>query len=207
MKTVRITATAALKNFRLFSNNTEVYSSEKADVASSLIDLYEKTALNYPKFFKMDNLSKVAVLTGEVLLKDIPGFSAYEAYGKGIILSTNHGCLDTDLKYQHGISVPSPALFVYTLPNVAVGELTIRHIIKGETCCLVSDNFDPDFQNIYVSSLFENAEVKYCIGGWLEFYGNKAEAFFYLAEESDDNTLPLLNTQNIQSKFYSIWKS
>ena len=41
-----------------------------SDFSDFTKDLYNQFKIDYPKFFKMDNLSKLAFLTSEILLKD-----------------------------------------------------------------------------------------------------------------------------------------
>ena len=48
--------------------------------------IYQYFELNYPKFYKMDNLSKLGWLASEVLLKDT-AIKSYEPQDVGLILS------------------------------------------------------------------------------------------------------------------------
>ncbi len=64
----------------------------------------------------------------------------------GIILSNANGSLDVDLKYAKTMQAgASPALFVYTLPNIVIGEISIRHKIKGENAFFVFKDFNGNF--------------------------------------------------------------
>ena len=52
-----------------------------------------------------------------------------------IVFANRSSSLDTDFKYQESINsqenyFPSPAVFVYTLPNICVGEISIKHQLK-----------------------------------------------------------------------------
>lgn len=108
-------------------------------------NFYRGLQYSYPKFFKMDVLCKWAWLGAEALLNNTDKF-VYEGIDKNkiaVVLATAHGCLDVDKKYQQSIqSIPSPALFVYTLSNIMLGEICIRHGFKGEQACLINDEFD-----------------------------------------------------------------
>jgi hypothetical protein len=150
----------------------------------NLHECYEKMSLNYPKYYKMDNLSKLAIVTCENLFSTSQSLRHLNSYDIGIVFSTADGCLEADEKYWQTTHVqPSPALFVYTLPNIAVGELCIRHGLKGETATFITPRFDSTFQTQYVNSLFAAGKVKACVSGWGNFYGTSAMAFFYLAVE------------------------
>src|SRR5512138_3805161 len=133
----RITGYCSIKNdsvmvdglLRQFEENFVTF----ADFIKSL---YKKEGINYPKFFKMDGLSKLGFLTAELLLKR----RTMDRYGDdrvGLILSNSASSLDTDIAHSGTISersnyFPSPSVFVYTLPNIMNGEICIRHKFKGE---------------------------------------------------------------------------
>ena len=59
---------------------------------------------------------------------------------------TRAASLDTDLKHQATIAnpqeyYPSPAVFVYTLPNICLGEISIRHQLHTEGSFFVLDSY------------------------------------------------------------------
>ena len=59
--------------------------------------------------------------------------------------------LDTDIKYLATTKeLPSPSVFVYTLPNIMIGEICIRNHFKGESFFFISENPDPVFFEQYV---------------------------------------------------------
>lgn len=134
-------------------------------------DTYRQSGFNYPKFFKMDLLCKWAWLGAESLLNKEDQY-AYEGMDKqkvAVVLMTGNGCLDIDKKYQQSVqSIPSPALFVYTLSNIMLGEICIRHGFKGEQTCMVSS--EPDGAELYfwVKDLLENRGMEACLCGWVD---------------------------------------
>src|SRR5580658_10472690 len=71
----------------------------RADLGGFLQSVYQYSGVNYPRFYKMDNLSKLGWLAAEILLQD--GFQAgdYRAEEIGIVLANANASLDTDLKY------------------------------------------------------------------------------------------------------------
>ena len=116
---------------------------EKKDVSSTdfLNAAYEALQINYPKFYKMDNLCKTGFLTAEMLIRGQNLKEEFKPEETGIIVSNANSSLDTDLRYELSTAtMPSPALFVYTLPNVLIGELCIRPQIKGESAGFVGGN-------------------------------------------------------------------
>ncbi|MBK7148217.1 MAG: hypothetical protein IPH78_05180 [Bacteroidetes bacterium] len=207
MKQVRVMRYAAIRNNQLISDNpTMVFSGSNAD--RFLEEAYGFLQLNYPKFYKMDSLCKTALLASEALLAQTDLLKKYAPDEVGIILSTRHSSLDTDLKYAQSMkTASSPSLFVYTLPNVAAEEVSIRHGLQGETCCFIEDFFNAKLHTDYVDHLLALGTVKCCLSGWVDFFENKAEAFFYLAEYSDSENYPLHQSSILDTKYQSIWKS
>jgi hypothetical protein len=105
--------------------------------------IFKDLAMNYPKFYKMDILSKLGVAFVDQALKSIPINCNYTK--TGIILSTSMGCHLTDKAFNKTITndfFPSPSLFVYTLPNIVVGEICIRNKWQGENMVFIQDNIN-----------------------------------------------------------------
>src|ERR1041385_2908045 len=155
------------------------------DQMGSLDDFMEKAysaGNSYPKFYKMDRLAKLGFLASELLLKGVNFAPASTA----VVLSNANSSLDTDIKYwQSAKNQPSPALFVYTLPNIVGGEICIRHGIKGENIFFVSAQFDPVWIAGNVDLILENNRAKHCLAGWVDVMGNHADVFLYLAKNSE----------------------
>ena len=105
-----------------------------------LVELYRRFAGDYPKFFKMDTLSRLGFIAAEILLK-APITNGQKP--TAIILANRSASIKNDTDYMATISdgnyYPSPALFVYTLPNIVTGEIAIRHHIQGETSFYILD--------------------------------------------------------------------
>lgn len=157
----------------------------------SIIQTYHELKLNYIKFFKMDNLSKLAILAADTLLKGTGLYNAEEKNDVAIILSNASSSLVTDTNYQKTICnpenyFPSPSLFVYTLPNISIGEICIKHKIYGENVFLISRKFDSELLYFYVNELFAKIDVKYCITGWVEVNDKGYEALLLLVTKDSN---------------------
>ncbi|MHA4810359.1 hypothetical protein ACX0G9_19755 [Flavitalea flava] len=158
-----------------------------------LLSLYLFFDLNYPRFYKMDNLSKLGWLTTEILLKE--GFNPgnYRAEGIGLVLSNAHASLDTDIKYFDTVKdISSPSLFVYTLPNIMIGEICIRNKFKGEHAFFISDHFDAGFMQEYVNNLMDDELLQACIFGWVDLLGEEYKAALFLVEKKKEGEDDLL---------------
>lgn len=106
--------------------------------ADELVDLYRTHVGDYPKFFKMDSLARLGFVASEILLKDSPKADY------GVLLFNRSSSLADDIAFQATIQnrsnwFPSPALFVYTLPNIVTGEIAIRNHFQTETNFMVLD--------------------------------------------------------------------
>lgn len=143
---------------------------------------YTGLEYNYPKFFKMDLLCKWAWLAAETLLSAQDGH-LYDDMDKnriGLVLATAHGCIEVDKKYSETMmSHPSPALFVYTLPNIMLGEICIRHGLKGEQACLAEDAFNAGELHFWVNDLLANRGMQACLCGWVDVTADKEDISMY----------------------------
>lgn len=195
-----ISSSCTVGNHQLFNNSSLAFF-EKRNASEWLVAVYKFLKLDYPKFYKMDNLSKLGWLAAEVLLMN-GSHRKYQAEEVGIVLGNKSSSLDTDIKYFESTKgVASPALFVYTLPNIVIGEISIRHQLKGENALFVSDKFEIEFIRQYVQDLFSLGAVQSCVCGWLEFFGDHAEAALYMVEKTDNGASPLFSEENINQLY------
>jgi len=183
---MRQSGSTEIRSNQVLLNGDLLFERQDVNAVDFLNAAYEHFQINYPKFYKMDNLCKIGFIAAEVLLKDKILCEKYQPEEMGVVLSTRNSSLDTDLRYEASIAnAPSPALFVYTLPNVLIGELCIRHKMKGEAACFVFDIFDRKFHEEYIHSLFEMKKIKACVSAWADYYDGKAEAVFTFFETNN----------------------
>ncbi len=101
-----------------------------------LVELYRRYAGDYPKFFKMDTLSRLGFVAAEILLQ--------KEKVEAVIFANRSASIKNDTDYlatiAEGNYYPSPSLFVYTLPNIVTGEIAIHHHIQGETAFYILEN-------------------------------------------------------------------
>jgi hypothetical protein len=185
---IYITADVVISHHRIFKNSLSVFENKDTGLPGFLMAAYRHFGINYPKFYKMDNLSKLGWLASEVLLKDSFEAGKYKPEDVGILFSNASSSLDADLKYFESTrDIASPALFVYTLPNIVIGEICIRHKFKGESAFFIFDAFDADFMEKYVRNLINNNILQACICGWLELIGEEYKAVLFLIEKDDNS--------------------
>ncbi len=191
-----------LSNSSLFVNNKLVLRGENPIFAKFLKEVYLYNLSRYPKFYKMDALSKLAFVASEVLLKDYK--HKHQAEEVGIILQNKSSTIIVDKKHQASISnreeyFPSPANFVYTLPNVMTGEICIRNGFKGENAVFIVPGFDAAFLMNYLQILFDNDKTKMMLGGFVDAGEDYYEAFMFIIDEQ--------NYKEIQAdQLYNLYK-
>jgi hypothetical protein len=154
-------------------------------------NIYKRLEIDYPKFYKMDRLSKLAFLTAEYLLKDKNLPEKYAPDEVAMIFSNSNSSLDTDIKHNNSILskdkyFPKPAVFVYTLPNILMGEISIRHIIRGENTFFITEKFDTVFFADYVINLLNKTKHKACLLGRADYMEGEFESVLFLIEQSNN---------------------
>lgn len=178
--------------------------------SSDPADLYRELGYSYTKFFKMDTLCKWAWLGAEALLMPSPGASLYADLDKrniAVVLATRDGCLEIDHRYVDTLqTIPSPALFVYTLPNIMLGEICIRHGFTGEQLCEVQESYDPEVQLAWVKDLLEHRNTSHCLFGWLDALADQYDITLVWIDMKNVSKLSKHQLQSIHNSTLPILK-
>ena len=94
-----------------------------------------------------------------------------------MMLANRSSSLDTDLKHQtlidDGDSSASPAVFVYTLPNIVMGEIAIRNKFKGENVFFLYDSDKPADIHSEMLKYAESSKLEVVICGWCDYLKGK----------------------------------
>ncbi len=184
-----------IKNNTVWLNGDEIYIDNKSvDFDAFLVNLYRHINLNYPKFFKMDNLCKLGMLAAEMAIRNNSKSDNCEKDKTAVFISNNSSSLDTDRNHIKTIEdksqyFPSPSVFVYTLPNIIIGEISIKHKLAGENAFFVTEKFDEKLMHSYTSIALQNKHTADAVCGWINVDGNEYEAFVYYVEKSNFNPL------------------
>ncbi|MBD3905932.1 3-oxoacyl-ACP synthase [Chryseobacterium sp. Ch-15] len=168
-----------IENSKIILNSEIIFESQTENFSDFAKEAYKSLELSYPKFHKMDNLSKLAFLASDIILKN------NDHSKTALVFANKSSSLDTDLKYQESINsqenyFPSPAVFVYTLPNICVGEISIKHKMQTENAFFVLDELDEDFLNSYAEQILQSEKAEKVLCGWVELYQESYKAFVYL---------------------------
>lgn len=135
---------------------------------TDLTQLYREQVGDYPKFFKMDTACKLGFLVAEMLVKEDPDrFVPRE--DRAVLVFSRSGSLADDKNYAESMKdFPSPALFVYTLPNTVTGEIAIRNKYAGETSAFVLEDFDPEQILDQIVLAFQDRMTRSVLAAWID---------------------------------------
>lgn len=185
------TTTVSITECRLHWNDMPVALSLASDdtencapsFAAFIREAYKQLSESNRKFYKMDDLSKLGYVTAGYLLQG----KSFHPERIGLIVANSSASLNTDLRHQHlidrdGDAEASPAVFVYTLPNVLAGEICIRHKIQGESTFFIEETYDAEKLEQYARIVMRKNNLHACIVGWCELLGEAYKAEFKLIE-------------------------
>lgn len=171
-----------IRDNRISVNDTPLFEKNGVHFSSFIKSAYKALRIDYSKFFKMDGLSKLAFMAADVLLK------GETEKNVALVFSNKASSLYTDRKHQKTIAdstsfYPSPAVFVYTLPNICMGEISIKHRLYSENAFFVTDKFDPSVLFDYTNSLLREHKAKKVLSGWVDLDNGIFDAFLYVVGE------------------------
>lgn len=146
-----------------------------------LTEIYKQHVGNYPKFYKMDLLCRLAFVASELLLMQEENAGeavsseekVSEANGekRGIVLFNRTTSIDSDRKHIATLvedNLPSPSIFLYTLPNIMTGEIAIKHQMKGETSLYILTEKNETLMSQIISTTLAQRELQSVVTGWVD---------------------------------------
>jgi hypothetical protein len=186
-----ITTYCQITNTGCFVNGNFVasYNSESPD--SWLKQLYKTSGLNYPKFYKMDMLAQAGYIASEFVKSGHrEPLANYSDEAIAMVFANRYSSAESDAKFLRSYEeqhTPSPAMFVYTLPNMVLGEIAIANKWYGENMFAVLPKFDPDFYLQYIEMLLAS-ETEAVLAGWLNVTEDNIEVLLFLVEKNFSDT-------------------
>lgn len=170
--TIRITPEEVILDQRkLWEGKKELGKQEGQEHHSLLTSLYKQMIGNYPKFYKMDGLSRLGFVASEILLNAEKGDMDKE---RAIIFFNHSSSIASDRNYKESINdknnyFPSPSIFVYTLPNIVTGEIAIRNHFHGETSFFILPDKDERMMEEILQASCRDAQSKSFLTGWIDY--------------------------------------
>lgn len=164
---------------------------------------YQNFEIKYPKFFKMDKLSKLAFLSASLVLEKV--VKAEQENNIALVFANKSASLDTDADYQKTIAdrddyFPSPAVFVYTLPNICVGEISIKYKLQSENIFFVTEKLDAELMFAYAETILMKEKANQVLCGWVELYEENYHSFVYLVGKTGQIEHSIENINNLHKK-------
>src|SRR5690606_21387390 len=202
-KKLYITSHLTIQNNKVILDDKELFRSKLEDFSAFSKEAYKHFEINYPKFFKMDNLSKLAFLGAEIILKkELLNDTDNDI---ALVFANRSSSLDTDYKHQKTITdkanyYPSPAVFVYTLPNICMGEISIRHKLYAENSFFIFEDFNAEFLGNYSVYLLETGKTTKVLLAWVEYFQNEYKAFMCLISTSGTEAFNIEKMKEIYTK-------
>lgn len=182
--TIRITPEEVILDQRkLWEGKKELGEQEGAGHHSLLTSLYRQMIGNYPKFYKMDGLSRLGFVASEILLNAEKGDTDVERREeegerlleeRAIIFFNHSSSIASDRNYKESINdknnyFPSPSIFVYTLPNIVTGEIAIRNHFHGETSFFILPDKDERMMEEILQASCRDTQSKSFLTGWIDY--------------------------------------
>lgn len=175
-KSYFIQRTVHIRSGKIWENEKLVWEDEQPVLQDFLKNAYRELAMDYPKFFKMDSLSKLAILATEVLFSH-----AKPDEDTALIFGNSASSLETDEAFSASMnSFPSPSVFVYTLPNIMLGEISIKHRLLSENLFLVMENFDAELFENQLSAALAQPDCANAVCGWVDLHNDEYDVFLCL---------------------------
>lgn len=146
----------------------------KTDGICILNYLYKDRIGDYPKFYKMDGLARLGFVASELILAHEGQKSFVNDVRRAVVFFNKYGSVHADMIYLKTISdednfYPSPSEFVYTLPNIVNGEISIRNGYRGETCFYILPDKDERRISEILQTSFMDSNVDSILAGWIEY--------------------------------------
>ena len=178
---VQILASCQIDPGKVLVNDRLVFSSETDQASVFFVEAYQHLGISYPKFFKMDRLCQLAILGSEYLFGAID--VKFDEEELALYFVCGRSSLDSDLRHQALINEGgnvSPAVFVYTLPNILLGELAIKNRWYGENLLILEPDFSLENWLEEAGLLISSGKARFCLGGWVDVCGEEFQLKMYL---------------------------
>jgi len=181
-----ITSYCQLNNESCLVNGEVLLTHDFESTDSWLKQLYKNQEFVYPKFYKMDSLSQTGFILSELIKRAHPKLiTSYKDDEIALLFANQYSSTDTDIRFKNSYEqqgAPSPALFVYTLPNIVLGEIAILNKWYGENMFAVLPKFAPDFFVNYAGILLATGSEA-VLAGWLDISESQISAIVFLIEK------------------------
>ncbi|PZD76826.1 hypothetical protein [Mesonia sp. K7] len=193
-----IQGSVIIRNDQVFKNGDKIFQPDiNVDRKDFLKAVYTFLEISYPKFHKMDDLCKLGILATEILQQNKPINSQ-----TGLVFQNKSGSLVSDFNHQQIINdFASPAIFVYTLPNIVMGEVCIMYQLNSENFFFINPHFDCNFVYHYTQNLLENKSSQEIVCGWVEV--NLESYDIFLCRVNKEKSRHIFTPENLKKAYHN----
>lgn len=155
-------------NYTYLDGNGNYFNRSSQQLPKKFDDLesiYNYLKIDYPKFYKMDLLSQLGLILTEGLVE-----VSTEKKPSGLLIWNKHSSYHSDVKHFDNMSsgISGPANFTYTLPNIVLGEIAIRHQIMGESGVFLQEAINLSEIAAITKMYMKISYVDRFLVGWLD---------------------------------------
>lgn len=157
-------------------NGKIVENTNAVDAQEWLKTMYTSLSIDYPKFYKMDGLAKSGFIAVELLKTAVN--LPLDSDEIAVVFINKYSSLEADLAHQELLEkgAPSPAIFVYTLPNIVLGEIAIRNKWYGEQQFFIKNEWPEELMYKYILTIFELNKASQIIIGSVDYFDATIDA-------------------------------
>lgn len=136
-----------------------------------LTELFKNRLADSQKFYKMDLFSRLVFVAAGMLMKE--GCDDLDPASTAIVLFNGTSSILADRQHLGTFPspeefYPSPSVFLYTLPNVVLGEVAATFGIKGETTFIILPGRDEAMMQKVVDATLSGSAPSALITGWAD---------------------------------------
>ena len=115
---------------------------------------------------RLDATSRALVFAAEASGLDA-ALSEAQREDTGLVFETRWGSLDADRKFVRSLDQPmvNGAVFPYTLPSLSLGEIALRHGLRGPTLCLSVDEGQRGVAWREATAMLSTSELEHVLVG------------------------------------------
>src|SRR5690606_14903833 len=195
---IKISSFCRITNQKIISDGKVLWERNPDESVSDFLKtIYRNSEANYPKFFKMDLLCKAAFLAVEFISKKVQ----IQETNTALVFSNRGASWASDQKHAETIynqeSAASPAVSVYTLPNIALGEISIRHQLFSENLFLIFEKFSSENLVNYTKQILSENKAEKVLAGWVEADENNLDVLIYLVENEGTTNHTIESIKNL----------
>lgn len=135
--------------------------------------LYRQYIGDYPRYYKMDALSRLGFVAAELLLRAAYGNGQRDCGDCAMVLFNHTSSIVADRAYWASVRdeekrFPSPSAFVYTLPNMVTGEAAIRFGSHGETSLYQLYRRNDLLMRQILAATATDRDAMHIVSGWID---------------------------------------